>query len=114
MVLPVTAPLEPSHAPGPEAVLHVGSTMIRSPGAAPSIALWIVPEAETWVGALPPMVTVTVSIDCLPLPAVITNSPHCAAEPPYCACCCTAQAGTFEGTVPVIFVSVQVTLVSAC
>src|SRR5579864_1243882 len=113
VVLPVTGPLEPSQAPGPEAVLHVGSTMIRSPGAAASMALWIVPEAWTWTGFLPPMVTVTVSIDCLPLPAVMTNSPHCAAKPPYCACCCTAQAGTFEGTSPVIVPSFQVTLVKA-
>ena len=62
------------------AVVQVGSTMIRSPGAAASIALWIVPEAATWVGVLPPMVTVTASTDCFPLPAVITNWPHCAAR----------------------------------
>src|SRR5258708_1734329 len=65
----------------------VGSTMIRSPGLAASIALWMLPVAATWVGALPPMVTVTESTDCLPLAAVITSSPHCALEPPYCACC---------------------------
>ena len=57
--------------------------MIRSPGIAPSMAVWIEPEAATWVGTLPPIVTVTVSIDCLPLPAVMTSSPHCAVDPPY-------------------------------
>src|SRR6267143_961364 len=66
---------------------NVGSTMIRSPGAALSIALWIESEARTWVGVLPPMVTVTVSIDCLPLAAVMTSSPQRACEPPNCACC---------------------------
>ena len=45
--------------------------MIRSPGLATSIAAWIESVAATWVGALPPMVTVTVSTDCLPLPAVM-------------------------------------------
>ena len=34
---------------------QVGSTMIKSPGAAWSIAVWIEPEAGTWVGALPPL-----------------------------------------------------------
>src|SRR5437667_11735552 len=37
----------------PVVVVQVGSIMIRSPGAAWSIALWIEPEARTWVGALP-------------------------------------------------------------
>ena len=55
-----------------------------APGKAASIAAWIEPEAATWVvGALPPMVTVTASTDCLPLPAVMTSWPHCAEEPPY-------------------------------
>ena len=53
--------------------MNVGSTMSMSPGCAWSIAVWIEPEAGTWVGAFPPTVTVTVSIDCLPLAAVITN-----------------------------------------
>ena len=83
-------------------VAQVGSTMIKSPGAAASIALWIVGAGVTWMGALPPMVTVTVSIDCLPLPAVMTSWPHCAVEPPYCFCCCMAQLGTPVGTVTVI------------
>src|ERR1035441_10699623 len=79
--------------------------MIKSPGAAASIALWIVAEAETCVGALPPMVTVTVSTDCLPLPAVMTSCPHCAVvvDPPglrfsYCVCCWMMQLGTPLGT----------------
>src|SRR5437016_8965146 len=50
--------------------------MIRSPGAAASIAPWIVPEAATWKGALPPTVTLTVSTDCLPLPAVTRSEEH--------------------------------------
>ena len=61
---------------GAAAVAQVGSTMIKSPGAAASIALWIEPEAGTWVGGLPPTVTVTVSTDRLPLPAVMTSSPQ--------------------------------------
>ena len=28
-----------------------------------------------------------VALALMPLAAVITNWPHCAAEPPYCACC---------------------------
>src|SRR5450631_2593436 len=52
------------HATGPVVVVQVGSTMIRSPGWAESIAAWIEPEAATWVGAFPPTVTVTVSTDC--------------------------------------------------
>src|SRR6267378_2482537 len=70
------------HAVGPVVVAQVGSTIIRSPGEAASMALWIEPDAETWTGALPPIVTVMVSIDCWPLPAVITNSPHCAVDTP--------------------------------
>ena len=54
-------------------VVQFGSTMSKSPGAAASIALWSLALALTCVGALPPMVTVTASIDCLPLPAVMTN-----------------------------------------
>src|SRR6266404_908923 len=67
------------------------------------------------------MVTVTVSIDCLPLAAVITSSPHCAgalgAGPPYCCCCWTGQfipAPDTEGTVPVMTRSPQATPVKAC
>ncbi|VWC31989.1 hypothetical protein BCO37747_06907 [Burkholderia contaminans] len=33
---------------------------------------------------MPPIVTVTASIDRLPLPAVITSSPHCVAGAPIC------------------------------
>src|ERR1700747_618114 len=69
-------------------------------------------EAATCFGALPPMVTVTVSIDIFPLPATIVSSPHCAVEPPYCACCCTAQLGTPVGTVTVMLESVQVPTVA--
>src|ERR1700719_4277997 len=70
--------------------------MIRSPGDAESIALWIVPEAGTWVGALPPIVTVTASIDCLPLDAVTISSPHFAGVvgPRYMVCCWIAHSGT--------------------
>src|SRR6267143_2211315 len=55
------------HAPGlvgAAAVAQVGSMMIRTPGLAASIAAWIESDAATWVGALPPTVTVTVSTDC--------------------------------------------------
>jgi hypothetical protein len=65
----------PTVAGGVGAAVQVGSTMIRSPGMAKSIADWIVlnvvggeaatPDATTCTGALPPIVTVTVSIDCL-------------------------------------------------
>src|ERR1700682_333128 len=73
----------------PPAAATVGSTMMRSPGAAASIAGWIEAAATTWGGAVPPMVTVTASIDCLPLAAVMTSSPHCAVDAPgaYSACC---------------------------
>src|SRR5882757_2817098 len=66
----------------------------------------MVPPVMT-VGVLPPTVTVTVSTDFLPLPEVITNSPHWAFDPPYCVCCCMAQSGTPVGTVTVIWVSLQ-------
>src|SRR5437763_1735522 len=56
----------------PAAVVQVGSIMIRSPGDAASIAAWTEAVGATCVGALPPIVTVTVSIDCLPLAAVMT------------------------------------------
>src|SRR5205807_9834031 len=63
------------HATVPPAVLvQVGSIMIRSPGLAASIAAWTESVGATCVGALPPIVTVTVSIDCLPLAAVMTSS----------------------------------------
>src|ERR1700719_1803556 len=95
------------------AVLQVGSTISRSPGAALSIAAWIEAEAAIWIGALPPIVTVTVSIDWIPRPpavagaVVITSSPHCAAAlgAPYCVCCCTGQVGTPPGTATWIDVS---------
>src|ERR1700730_9778846 len=72
----------------------------------------MVPEAGTCVGAFPPTVTVTVSIDCLPFPAVIINSPHWAGEPWYIVCCCIPQAGIGRdgvppGTVTMICESVQ-------
>ena len=62
------------------------------------------PEAAT-VRALPPTVTVTVSTDCWPLPAVMTSSPHRGLRPGsvrIAACCWKAQAGTVLGTVTVI------------
>jgi len=99
--------------------MHVGSMMIKSPGAAASIALWTLAEAFTWVGALPPRVTVTVSTDCLPLPAVMTSSPQRAADPPNCACCWTVHAGSCglpgrpPGTVTVMLVSLQVAMTAA-
>jgi hypothetical protein len=40
--------------------------MIKSPGSAASIAAWIESDGATCFGVLPPIVTVTVSIDCLP------------------------------------------------
>ncbi len=68
--------------------------------------------AVTTHGAEPPMVTVIASIDCLPLAAVMTSSPHCAAG---WLRCWTAQLGTPVGfTVPTIWDRVQVvTFVSA-
>src|SRR5258705_4056007 len=72
----------------------VGSTIIRSPGWAASMALWMLAVAATCVGALPPLVTGMPSVDCLPLLAVTTSSPHSALEPPYCTCCCTLHAAT--------------------
>ena len=47
--------------------------MIMSPGIAASIADWIVWPVVKSVGFLPPMVTVTASIEVLPLPFVITS-----------------------------------------
>src|SRR6516164_4468862 len=93
--------------------------MIRSPGAAASIAPWMVPELVTCVGVLFSTVTVTVSIVCFPLAAVIANSPQRVATPPYSACCCL-QTGTCTvppvavplGIVPVIVLSDQATLTS--
>ena len=93
--------------------------MSMSPGEALSIAFWMLlltPVAVTWNGALPPIVTVTASIDCLPLPDVITSWPHLAgavvAGPPYCTCCWIGQfipAGdsTAGVTWAVMVVSVQ-------
>src|SRR5215469_8059113 len=65
-------------ATGEPAAVQVGSIMSMSPGLAALMAAWRLADAATWVGALPPMVTVTVSTDCLLLPAVMINSPHCA------------------------------------
>jgi hypothetical protein len=59
------------------------------------------------------MVTVTVSIDCLPLPVVMTNWPHCAIFPPYCAYCCIVQFGTPLGASTVMDVSLQVSIAAA-
>ena len=88
--------------------LQVGSMMIMSPGMAASIAACIDAEAATWVGALPPIVTVTVSIDCCPLFVVTISWPHSTLDaPPYCACCWTAQSGTPEGMPTTIFESLQ-------
>src|SRR3954451_21914802 len=89
-----------------------GGTMIRSPGAALSIADWIVCPGATKVGLVPPTVTVTASIDCLPFAAVMTNSPHSALVVPdgvYCACCCRAHVGMLFGTVTLIGESPQLT-----
>src|SRR6266404_4820743 len=104
---------------GAVGVAQVGSIMSKSPGLAASIALWMLAEARTWTGALPPIVTVTVSIDCLAfdgwpaaavLAVVMTSSPQRAVDPPYCTCCCTAHSGTAVAcTVPVIVVSLQLT-----
>src|SRR5207245_9113136 len=90
----------------PAAVVQVGSIMIMSPGLARSIAAWTDAVGPTWVGALPPTVTVTVSIDCLPLAAVMTNSPQRAAVvgAPYSTRCCTGHTGTLPGTCAVIWV----------
>src|SRR6267143_1161308 len=97
-------------------VVQVGSMMIKSPGWAPSIALWMLAEAATCVGAWPPIVTVTVSIDCLAfdgwpavavLAVVITSSPHCASEPPYWSCCWMGQSGTLLGTLTTMRESLQ-------
>src|ERR1700737_3281937 len=94
----------------------MGATMIRSPGAAASIAAWIELVAATGGGALPPIVTVTVSTDVLPLPAVMISSPQLAVEPPYCTCCCMAQldcAAVRPGAVTVIEVSDHPVIVAA-
>src|SRR5260370_34466370 len=99
--------------------------MIRSPGLALSMACWIEPTPvgdigvlpATYFGALPPTVTVTASIDCLPLPAVMSNCPQYElfAEPVrwlYCGCCWIGHCGMpleppVDGTVAVICVSLQ-------
>ena len=90
--------------------------MIRSPGCAISMASWMewnVPAVGfTCVGCLPPTVTVTASIDCLPLPAVTTSSPQCAGEPPYWACCCRVHSGTLAGTLTWIWLSDQDVMVA--
>src|SRR3981189_1211770 len=85
LVWGVVAVVTPKGVVGAVGVAQVGSIMSKSPGWAASIALWMLAEARTWTGALPPIVTVTVSIDCLafdgwPAPAVLavvmTSSPH--------------------------------------
>src|SRR5256885_10359938 len=54
-----------------------GATRIKSPGAALSIAVWMALSLAlgpfTRVGVLPAIVTVTVSIDCLPFAEVMTS-----------------------------------------
>src|SRR5437868_13124817 len=91
--------------------------MIMSPGAAASIADWIVLPAAIRVGFLPPTVTVMASMDCLPLAAVITSSPHRAGVVPAGTFSCwIVQDETDAGiadTVPVIVVSLHETLVMA-
>src|SRR5579864_7920870 len=104
-------------APPFDTAVQVGSIISRSPGLARSIAAWMEADAATWVGALPPMVTVTVSIDAWPPAVVIANSPQCAVEPPNMACCWIAHSGTLGGlrpvptrfAVPVMVVSDQLT-----
>ena len=85
--------------------------------------LLLAPVTVTWVGALPPIVTVTVSIDCLPPAAVITSWPHLAgavvAGPPYCTCCWIGQfiPAEFSAagvTWAVMVVSVQPVTGSVC
>src|SRR5437879_12938854 len=77
-------------------------TMMRSPGAALSMAFWIalfvVFGPGTKVGVFPPTVTVMASMDCLPLAALTTSSPHFG--PLGCA---TLHKGTVGGTVQVIW-----------
>src|SRR5438270_13715811 len=48
-----------------------GPTMIKSPGAAASIALWTEPGPRAWGGASPPTATVTGPRACLPAPATL-------------------------------------------
>src|SRR6266581_5422442 len=69
----VLVPVDVLHATAAPAAVQVGSIMIKSPGLALSMAAWMLPDAATWVGALPPMVTLIESIDDRPLVAVITN-----------------------------------------
>src|SRR5580700_6113695 len=107
------APVLVVHADDTAPTAQFGSMMIRSPGCALSIALWMEAFAATCVGALPPIVTVTVSIDLLPFAALMNNWPHSANDPWYCACCCTAQAGTPPGTVRTMVVSFQVVMLAA-
>src|ERR1700730_13055078 len=89
-----------------------------------------VTEAATWVGAFPPTVTVTVSMDCLAFDAwpaaallalVMTSSPHRTGfpfgpGPPYCTWCWMAQAGTgvesFPGTVTTMRKSLQLEMLA--
>ena len=90
--------------------------MIRSPGLAKSIADWMVVPAAITVGVLPPIVTVTVSTDLLPLAAVMASSPQRAELPVLAGVvrCAMVQVDTEDGmvgTVPVIWESLQETFV---
>src|SRR2546423_15124345 len=94
--------------------------MIRSPGAALSIAVWMALSVAfgpvTYVGALPAIVTVTVSIDCLPLAAVMTSWAQRAEVPVLVGTVrwLIAHVDTADwmtGTVPVMVVSLHVTFV---
>src|ERR1700675_3273215 len=95
--------------------------MSRSPGAALSIAVWIALLAVfsplMYLGGLPAMVTVTVSIDCLPLPAVMTNSPQRAVGPRLVGVvrCAIVQVDCDEvkfGTVTLIWLSLPEVIVA--
>src|SRR5436309_14015479 len=91
-------------------------TIIMSPGDAASIHAWIVPpQSPSTFGCFPPIVTVTLSTDCLPFPAVMTNWPHSVGVAPgaYCGCCWMLQAGTLAGAVTTICVSLQLVIGAA-
>src|ERR1700752_727748 len=101
--------------------------MIRLPGSALSIAAWIAllcgfsPATYwgllRWVTELmvaAETVTIAVSMDCLPLAALITSSPHCAGilAPEEGLVCSTEHEGMPEGT-PQVSVSCPAVLVPA-
>ena len=86
--------------------------MIRSPGAAASIAVWIAVRPLTMRRSL------AADGDGH---GVDRLSCRCRRDdqfaalrvgPPYCACCCMAHVGTPVGTVTVIWVSVQYVIVA--